>query len=165
MTCSIEKDCDNCDGLCRDQPHIWNQKCSGRRTGNNCAVDMLTGRPRPMQGVPLQRPKEYDVSTVQLQSSPCCGIQAYRTIEAHGLAGCLGTWGRNTTRSCRRVQQSRETSDLTLSMCVFLNKENEQSIDGKKVLFAATEDRLRSCRPEQAFEVDNKTSPLRGSTQ
>ena len=75
-----------------------------------------------MQGLHLQRPKEYDVRTFQRQSSPCRGIQAYRTIEAHGLAGCLGTWGRNTTRSYRRVQQSRETSDLTLSKCVFLKK-------------------------------------------
>ena len=58
----------------------------------------------------------------------------------------------------------------TFKMCVFLNKENEQSNEsvpamGRRYRFAATEDRLRSCRPEQAFEVDNKTSPLRGSTQ
>ena len=42
----------------------------------------------------------------------------------------------------------------TFKMCVFLNKENEQSNDGKKVLFAATEDRLRSCRPTQHNQCD-----------
>ena len=134
MTCSIEKDRDNCEGLCQDQPHIWNQKSSGRRTGNNCAVEMLTGTPRPMQGLHLQRPKEYDVRTFQLQSSPCCGIQAYRTYRSTRTGWSFGNVGsEHHSVISASATIGRDLRLDTFKICVFLKKETEQSIDGKKV--------------------------------
>ena len=69
-----------------------------------------------------------------MQSSPCCGIQTYGTYRSTRTGWLFGNVGsEHHLVMSASATIGRDLRLDTFKICVCLNKESEQSIDGKKV--------------------------------